>query len=89
MSEEKVTLELVGARLMGLTAEVRDVQQRVTVLEARFTAMEARFTAFSLAMEARLDALEKRFGAQEDRINRLLSLVVRIAERLDGGPAPV
>jgi hypothetical protein len=35
MSEEKITLELLGARMMALTAEMRDVQQRITVLETR------------------------------------------------------
>jgi hypothetical protein len=33
MSDETITLELVGARLMALTADVRDVQQRVGTLE--------------------------------------------------------
>jgi hypothetical protein len=29
--------------------------------------------------------MEQRFGAQEERMTRMLALVVRIAERLDGG----
>jgi hypothetical protein len=32
----------------------------------------------------RLGSLEQRFSVQEERMSSLLSLVVRIAERLDG-----
>ena len=55
---------------MALTAEVRDLQQRFDGLEARLGALEARF-----------GAIERRFAVQEDRMSRMLSLVVRIAER--------
>lgn len=75
MSEERVTLELLGARTLALTADMRDVQLRLTALENRFTAMETRFAS-----------LENRYGVQEERTGRLLALVVRIAERLDGAP---
>lgn len=75
MSEERVTLELLGARLMALTADVRDLQQRVTGIEIRLGALEARFAA-----------LEGRFGVQEDRMSRMLALIVRIAERQGIGP---
>src|SRR5439155_22171081 len=74
-SGETVTLELVGARLLALNTEVRDLQQRVTGLETRFGVLEARFSG-----------LEARFAAQEERMTRLISLVVRIAERI-GAPA--
>jgi len=70
MSEERVTLDLLGARLMALTADVRDLRQRVSGIEIRLGAIEARFSA-----------LEGRFGVQEDRMSRMLSLIVRIAER--------
>jgi hypothetical protein len=70
MSEETITLELLGARLMGLTAEVRDVQQRFDGLEARLG-----------ALEGRIGAMERRFAVQEERMSRMLSLIVRIAER--------
>jgi hypothetical protein len=70
MSDETVTLELLGARLMGLTAEVRDMQQRFDGLEARLGALESRF-----------GAMERRFAVQEERMSRMLSLIVRIAER--------
>ena len=73
MSEEKITLELLGARVLSLTTEMRDVRLQLTALENRFTAMEGRFAA-----------LENRYGVQEERISGLISLVVRIAERLDG-----
>jgi hypothetical protein len=55
---------------MTLTADVRDLQQRVSGIEIRLGAIEARFSA-----------LEGRFGVQEDRMSRMLSLIVRIAER--------
>ena len=74
---ETVTLELLGARLLGLTAETRDIQQRVGTLEARFGGFEARFDG----LEGRFAALERRYSVQEERMSRLLSLVVRIAER--------
>jgi hypothetical protein len=70
MSEETITLELVGARLMALTADVRDLQQRFDGLEARLGAIEGRF-----------GAMERRFAVQEERMSRMLSLIVRIAER--------
>jgi chromosome segregation ATPase len=81
VSEEKISLELLGARVATLTAEVRDLQLRFGALEQRFSAMEARLTA----IETRLGTLEQRFGAQEERMTRMLALIVRIAERLDGG----
>jgi hypothetical protein len=70
MSDETITLELLGARLMGLTAEVRDLQQRFDGVEARLGALEGRF-----------GAMERRFAVQEERMSRMLSLIVRIAER--------
>ena len=70
MNEETITLELVGARLMALTADVRDLQQRFDGLEARLGALEGRF-----------GAMERRFAVQEERMSRMLSLIVRIAER--------
>jgi hypothetical protein len=36
-------------------------------------------------MEARLSGIEGRLGVLEDRMSSMLSLIVRIAERLDGG----
>jgi hypothetical protein len=35
MSEEKITLELVGARVMSLTADVRDLRERFDGAETR------------------------------------------------------
>ena len=69
MSDERVTLELLGGRTLAMGAELRDLQ-------LRFGALESRFAAF-----------ESRFAAQEERMNRLIALVVRIAERLEGGGA--
>jgi chromosome segregation ATPase len=73
MSEERVTLELLGARTLALTADMRDVKLRLSALENRFTVMENRLTG-----------VENRIGVLEERINGLIALVVRIAERLDG-----
>lgn len=80
LPDEPVTLEFLGTRVLTLTAEVRDLQQRFTALEHRFTAMELRLTG----IEARLGALEGRFSAQEERMTSMLALLVRIAERVDG-----
>jgi len=80
---EKINLELLGARVMTLTTEVRDLRHRFTAMESRFSALESRFTA----MEARLSGIESRLGVMEDRMSSMLSLIVRIADRLDGrGP---
>jgi hypothetical protein len=70
MTGETITLELLGSRLMALTADVRDLQQRFDGLEARLGALEGRF-----------GAIERRFAVQEERMSRMLSLIVRIAER--------
>ena len=70
MSEETITLELLGARLMAVTADVRDLQPLFVGLEARLGAIESRF-----------GAMERRFAVQEERMSRMLSLIVRIAER--------
>jgi hypothetical protein len=77
MSDGNVTLELLGTRLMSLTADVRDLQQRFTGLEARFDGLEARFDG----LERRFAAMERRYTVQEDRMSRMLQLIVRIAER--------
>jgi acyl carrier protein phosphodiesterase len=84
LSEEVVTLERVGARLLALTADVRDLQQRFDGLEARFDGLEARFAAMEsrfAGLENRYAAMERRFAVQEERMSRMLSLIVRIAER--------
>jgi septal ring factor EnvC (AmiA/AmiB activator) len=81
MSDEKVNLELLGSRVLTLTAEVRDLQQRFKALEHRFTAMESRFTAMEArlgGMESRLSSLEERFAAQEDRMSAMLALIVAL-----------
>jgi hypothetical protein len=82
MREEKVGLELLGSRVLILTVEVRDLQQRFTAMESRLTAMESRLTA----LESRFNAMEQRFAVQEERMTAMLGLIVRIAERV-GGPS--
>jgi hypothetical protein len=81
VSEDRISLELLGARVANLTAEVRDLQIRFGALEQRIGALEQRFSA----MEGRLTAIETRLGALEERMTRMLALLVRVAERLDGG----
>ncbi|MFZ3237022.1 MAG: hypothetical protein WA417_08915 [Stellaceae bacterium] len=81
MSDEKISLELLGSRVLTITAELRDMQLRLSALEQRFTAMEARFTA----LESRFGAFESRFGIQEERMAAMLSLLVRVAERSGTG----
>lgn len=77
MSDDKITLELVGSRLLALTAQVHDLEQRFTGLEARFDGLEARFDG----LERRFSAMERRYTVQEERMSRMLQLIVRIAER--------
>jgi hypothetical protein len=71
VSDDTVTLDLVGARLLALTADVGDLQLRFAGMETRLGAIEARFSS-----------LEARFAIQEERMTRLIAPVVRIAERV-------
>jgi hypothetical protein len=80
MTDEPITLDFPGTRVLTLTTEVRDLQQRFTALEQRFTAVELRLTG----IEARLGALEARFSGQEERMTSMLALLVRI----DGHTGP-
>ena len=80
MSEERINLELLGAR----SDADRRGKRPATPLHGNgepFSALESRFTA----MEARLSGIEGRLGVLEDRMSSMMSLIVRIAERLDGG----
>ncbi|MGH7114234.1 MAG: hypothetical protein ACREE9_07045 [Stellaceae bacterium] len=78
MGDEKISLELLGSRMLTMTAELRDLQLRVGALEQRFSALESRFGA----LESRFGVLESRFGAQEERMAAMLALLVRVAERI-------
>ena len=73
MSEESISLELLGSRVSTLMAEVRDLQQSFTAMESRLTALETRFSA-----------MEQRFAVQEERMTAMPGLVVRIAESVEG-----
>ena len=63
-----VTLDFLGARVAQLTDEMRDVRQRLGIIEHRLDALEARFAA-----------LEGRFTAQEQRQSHMLAIIVRLA----------
>jgi predicted nucleic acid-binding Zn-ribbon protein len=105
MSDEKISLDPrvtratdrwflargLGARVLTLTTEVRDLRHRLDGLERRMTALEHRFTALEDrfgAMEHRISAMEERFAVQEERMSAMLALIVRVAERLDRTPEP-
>jgi hypothetical protein len=88
VSEENISLELLGARVATSTAEVRGLQVRFGALEQRFSAMETRLGGIEArlgGLEARFGAMEQRFGAQEERMTRMPAFLIRIAERIDGG----
>ncbi len=78
MSDEKISLELLGSRMLTMTAELRDLQLRFGALEQRLSALEHRISA----LEHRISAIESRFGAQEERMTAMLALLVRVAERV-------
>ncbi len=82
MSEEKVNLELLGARVLTLTAGVRDLQHRFTAMETRFSALESRLTALEVTITTRLDAMERRLALMDERMSAMLALLVRVAERV-------
>jgi hypothetical protein len=83
VSGEKVSLDLLGSRMLTITAALRDLQLRVGALEQRLGALENRFGA----LESRFGAVESRFGVQEERMSAMLALLVRVAERIEGGTA--
>src|ERR1700726_3381217 len=82
--DELLDRATLGARVLTLTGEVRDLQLRFSALEGRFAAMESRFSA----MEIRLGAIERRLDVQEERMSAMLAVIVRIAERLDRTTEP-
>jgi hypothetical protein len=63
-----VTLEFLGTWAAQLTDEMRDVRQRLGIIEHRLDALEGRFAA-----------LEGRFTAQEQRQSHILAIIVRLA----------
>jgi hypothetical protein len=69
MSEEKISLELLGARVATLTDRINDLELGVRDLKIRFTTLERRF-----------DALEQGFGIHEERMSPMLAILVRLAE---------
>ncbi|HWB49927.1 MAG TPA: hypothetical protein VG651_12515 [Stellaceae bacterium] len=84
MSDERITLDFAGTRLLGLTAEMRELQQRFSGTEVRLGSLETRFSGLEsrfAGLEARFDGMERRMAVLEERITHLISLVVRIAER--------
>jgi hypothetical protein len=60
---------------------MHDLELRFSALEARFGAFEARFSGFLAAIDARFGSFERRFAVQEERTSRMLSILVRLAER--------
>ncbi|MGA8383387.1 MAG: hypothetical protein WB710_19865 [Stellaceae bacterium] len=85
VSDEKISLELLGSRMLTMTAELRDLHLRFGAIEQRLGGLEQRFSAFEQrfsALEQRIGAIESRFGAQEERMTGLLALLVRVAERI-------
>jgi hypothetical protein len=78
VGDEKISLELLGSRMLAMTAELRDLQLRFGAIEQRLGALEQRFSA----LEQRIGAIESRFGAQEERMTAMLALLVRVAERI-------
>jgi hypothetical protein len=75
ISEDKISLEFLTARIGALTDRMHDFQLRFASLEARFSVFEARFSAFVTAMEARFDGIEGRFAVQEERTSRMLAIL--------------
>jgi archaellum component FlaC len=85
MSDDKVSLEWLGSRVLTMTAGVRDMQLLVSALEHRFSALEGRFTAMEVRLggvENRLSSIDSRIDGIEQRMSALLSLLVRVAERI-------
>ena len=64
MSQDKISLEFLAARVGGLTDRMRDLELRMRSLEVDMREMKTRFTA----LEARFSALKERFSIQEERM---------------------
>jgi len=95
ISEEKISLERLGNRVMTMSAELRDIQLRFSAMESRFSGVEIRIGALErtisaqlAAIASRFDGMERRQVTHEERMSRIPALLVRIAERLDGEGAP-
>ena len=82
-TDDTVTLDLVGARLLALTAECAICNSALP--EWRRASARSKH-ALPQRWKARFTSFEGRFAVQEERMTRLLALVVRIAERV-GTPA--
>ena len=80
MSDEKISLELLGARVLTLTAEVRDLQHRFTAMESRFTAMEVRLGAADQSLNAPMHA----GGEEEHRQDFLADVPANPEEAMIG-----
>jgi len=63
-----------------------DVQLRLVALEAGFSSLKVgpAHSSERSAIGVRLDGIERRQISQKERMTRMRSLLVRIAERLDG-----
>ena len=81
VSEDKISLEFLAARVAALTDRMHDLELRFAALETRFGVLEARLGAFVTAIETRFDGLERRYAMQEERMSRMLAILVRMAER--------
>ena len=62
-----------------LRAEVREVSQRMGILEYRLDAVEHRLDA----VEHRLDAVEQRLGAVEQRLSSVEATLQHVATKAD------
>jgi hypothetical protein len=77
MSEDKINLELLGARVATVNDRLHDLELRMRSLEiempemkGHFGALEARFTR----LEERFTAFEQRYSIQEERMSRMLAI---------------
>jgi hypothetical protein len=84
MREDKINLELLGARVATLTDRVNDVELRMRGLEIELREVRTR----PGGLETRFGTFEQRFDVQEERMIRMLAVLVRLAERQGGGPTP-
>ena len=88
MSDDKISLEFLAARVGAVTDQMHDLDLRFASLETHLGTIDSRISTLTTVMDARFAAvdarfagLERRFAILEDRQNRILSILVRMAER--------
>jgi hypothetical protein len=96
MAETTITLEFLAARVgflegavnRAVTDQMHDPELRFAALEARLGTIDTRISTLTTvvdtrfaAVDAHFAAIDRRLAILEERQNRILAILVRLAER--------